>query len=112
VPRPGIVSLWLPVVAWAAVIFTLSSFPALDSGFGWDVALRKVAHVAEYAVLALLLMRAVGGAVPAFALAVAYAVSDEVHQHFVRGRHGNAVDVGIDALGVAIGIVAYARLRT
>ena len=44
--------LWLPVVAWAAVIFAFSSVPDLGTGLGgWDLVLRKIAHAAEYAVL-------------------------------------------------------------
>jgi len=105
------VSLWLPVVGWAIVIFALSSFPGLDSGLSWDFALRKVAHLTEYAVLGALVARATQQAAPAFLLGAAYAVTDEVHQHFVRGRHGSVVDVGIDAIGVALGVVAYLRLR-
>ena len=37
--------LWLPVVAWAAVIFAFSSVPASATGLGaWDHVLRKLAH--------------------------------------------------------------------
>ena len=104
--------LWLPVVAWAALIFALSSVPSLDSGLDWDFALRKVSHIAEYAVLGALLLRAVERPNAAFVLGVSYAVTDEVHQHFVRGRSGNVVDVGIDAVGVAAGILAYRRARS
>jgi VanZ family protein len=49
--------------------------------------------------------------VPAFLAAVAYSFTDELHQHFVRGRHASAVDVAIDAVGVMIGLIAWARLR-
>ncbi len=95
------------MLAWAALIFALSSIPSLNSGLGtWDTILRKLAHMSEFAVLALLLLRAVGREAPAFLLALAYAVSDEVHQHFVRGRHGSVVDVAIDAVGIAAGLVA------
>ena len=96
---------WLPVVAWAAVIFTLSSIPHLSTGLGtWDYVLRKCAHTAEYAVLALLVLRASGSYAWAWAGAVAYAASDEFHQTFVRGRHGTPIDVGIDAVGAALGL--------
>ena len=106
------ISLWLPVVAWAAVIFALSAIPSLSSGLGdWDYVLRKCAHMTEYAVLGALLLRALGREVPAFLAAVAYSVTDELHQHFVRGRHASAVDVAIDAVGVMIGLIAWARLR-
>ena len=101
---------WAPVVLWAAVIFAFSSIPSLGTGLGtWDLLLRKLAHVAEYAVLGALLVRALGGSGLAFALGVAYAVSDEVHQHFVAGRRGAPVDVLIDSVGVALGIVAWRR---
>jgi VanZ family protein len=110
--RSSVVTRWLPVLLWAAVIFALSSIPSLSSGFGaWDTILRKGAHVTEYAVLAVLLVRALEQELPAFALAVAYAATDELHQTFVRGRHGSPVDVVIDAIGVALGLAAWRRLR-
>ena len=111
--RSRIVRLWLPVAVWAALIFALSSIPSLDSGLGtWDFVLRKIAHVLEYCVLGLLLARALDGRVAAaFALAVAYAASDELHQHFVTGRHGTLRDVAIDALGIAAGVAIYVRVR-
>jgi VanZ family protein len=104
-------SLWLPVIAWAALIFTLSSIPHLGTGLGgWDLLLRKLAHVAEYAVLGLLLLRALGRELPAVAIGIAYAVTDEVHQTFVGGRHGAAYDVVIDAVGVLLGIYVLSRI--
>lgn len=114
-PRSRLLVLWLPVVAWAAVIFALSSVSSLDSGLGsWDLVLRKAAHVCEYAVLGALLVRAVGLGSPAlaFAVGVAYAASDELHQHFVPGRTGSPVDVAIDAVGLAAGIALYRSART
>jgi VanZ family protein len=103
---------WLPVIAWAVVIFAFSSVPHLGTGLGtWDTILRKCAHVTEYAILGLLLMRALGREAPAFLAGVAYAVTDEIHQHFVAGRHASPIDVAIDSTGVLIGIVAYAAAR-
>jgi VanZ family protein len=103
--------LWLPVLAWAAVIFAFSSIPSLGTGLGvWDTILRKGAHMTEYAILGLLLLRAIGREVPALAVGVAYAITDEFHQHFVGGRHASPFDVLIDAAGVAIGIFLAARL--
>jgi VanZ family protein len=64
----------------------------------------------EYAILGGLLLRALGREAPAFALGVSYAISDEVHQHFVRGRHASPVDVLIDAVGITIGILVTNRL--
>jgi VanZ family protein len=99
-------ALWAPVVAWAAVIFGLSSIPSLSTGLDtWDEVLRKGAHLTEYAVLGMLLLRALGSALPAFALGVTYAVTDEIHQHFVSGRHSSPFDVAFDACGVALGLL-------
>jgi VanZ family protein len=104
--------LWLPVVAWAALIFALSSVPDLGTGLGgWDLVLRKIAHAAEFAVLAALLVRATGRTGLSFALGVLYAVSDEIHQSFVPGRLGSPLDVAIDAAGVAVGIAVWHSLR-
>ena len=105
---PAQLRLWLPVVAWAALIFALSSIPDLGTGLGtWDLVLRKIAHAGEYAVLGALLLRAIGHAVPAFVVGVAYAVSDEIHQSFVEGRRGAPLDVLIDAAGVTAGVLAW-----
>ncbi|MDX6449546.1 MAG: hypothetical protein QOD08_2009 [Gaiellaceae bacterium] len=110
--RSRLVSLWLPVVAWAAVIFVFSSIPHLSTGLGtWDLILRKLAHATEYGILAALLLRALGRPVAAALLAVAYAASDELHQHFVSGRHAAPLDVAIDAAGVLTGIAIYLRTR-
>jgi VanZ family protein len=110
--RSRAVSFWLPVVAWAALIFALSSVPHLSSGLGtWDYVLRKCAHMTEYAILGVLLLRAFGREAPAFLAALAFAASDELHQHFVAGRHGSAVDVAIDAIGITFGLLAWTRVR-
>jgi VanZ family protein len=106
------VRLWLPVVVWAGVIFALSSVPDLGTGLGgWDLALRKVAHVAEFAVLGALLARALASPRLAAAIGALYAVSDEVHQAFVPGRMGSPFDVAIDGLGVLAGVVLWERAR-
>jgi VanZ family protein len=102
------VSSWAPVIAWAGLIFALSSVPDLGTGLGgWDLALRKVAHVAEYAILGALLARAVGRTGIAVLIGTLYAVSDELHQSFVPGRMGSPLDVAIDAVGVAVGVFAW-----
>lgn len=96
---------------WAAVIFALSSVPSLSSGLGaWDVLLRKLTHVAEYAVLGALLARALPELAALWA-GIAYAVGDEVHQAFVAGRHGSLLDVAIDASGVLAGILLVRTVR-
>jgi VanZ family protein len=107
--RRPLVTVWLPIAAWAALIFTLSSIPSLHSGLGTgDLILRKCAHVTEYAILTFLLRRAL--ATPwAAAAAFLYACSDEFHQSFVVGREGRPRDVAIDTIGIVIGLVAARR---
>ena len=79
--------------------------PDLGTGLGtWDFVLRKIAHVCEYAILGALLLRALGRAELAVAAGVAYAATDELHQHFVPGRHAALRDVAIDAAGVLAGV--------
>jgi VanZ family protein len=102
---------WLPVVLWAALIFTLSSIPDLGTGLGtWDLVLRKIAHAAEYAVLGFLLLRAIGNELAGLAGGIAYAISDEIHQSFVPGRQAAVRDVLVDAAGVAVGVYVAPRL--
>jgi hypothetical protein len=105
-------SLWAPVVVWAAVIFALSSVPNLGTGLGiWDLVLRKLAHLVEYAILGALLFRALGREPLAFAVGSAYAVTDEIHHAFVPGRAGSPLDWLIDTIGVAAGVLLLSRAR-
>ena len=102
---------WVPVVLWAGLIFALSAIPELGTGLGiWDTVLRKLAHMAEYAILGGLIVRASRSAPAAFMLASTYAVTDEFHQTFVRGRHGSPVDWLIDSVGALIGVMVAIRL--
>jgi VanZ family protein len=97
---------WAPVVLWAGLIFGLSSAPDLGTGLGtWDLVLRKIAHFCEYAIFGFLLARALGRDLVAVAAGVAYAGTDELHQHFVAGRHAAFRDVAIDAAGVVAGVL-------
>lgn len=110
--RSRALTVWLPVFAWAAVIFAFSSIPSLSTGLGtWDTVLRKGAHIAEYAILGVLLYRALGREALALAAGIAYAATDEFHQRFVHGRHSSPVDVAIDAVGLALGMLVWLRLR-
>jgi len=92
-----------------ALIFFLSHQPDLSSGLGvWDTIGRKIVHAAEYGVLCLLWFRAFRtrlrrsqAVAVAAAISVAYAVTDELHQSFIEGRHGSPIDVAIDSAGVA-----------
>jgi VanZ family protein len=112
--RPGyppFVLRWLPAIAIAALIFWLSGIPDLHATTGWvDIVLRKGAHMTVYAALAVACLRGARDARIAFALAVAYAITDEFHQTFVAGRHGTPRDVLIDAVGAALGLLAVRRL--
>lgn len=130
---------WLPLLLWAALIFTASGdaqsairssriigplvrwlFPHLSEPTVEDVvfAVRKAAHVTEYAVFAWLVWRVRRrpvrnetrpwqwrDALVAWAVVAAYAVSDELHQALVPPRQGSPWDVLLDALGGALGLL-------
>jgi len=116
-----IASLLLPPLVVMAVIFLLSAQPGLSSHTQFDFVLRKLAHITEYAVLTLCWWRALRGlgatrdnrsaVIVAVLIALAYSVTDEFHQTFVKDRHGTPVDVLIDSIGIAIA-AAYARRRS
>jgi VanZ family protein len=92
-----------PPLGLMSVIFALSAQPDLDSGLGTvDYVARKLVHMAEFGGLWLLWSRALRHERPlaAAVIAVGYAITDEVHQSYVDGRHGTPVDVAIDAVGV------------
>ena len=81
--------------------------------------MRKLGHLGVFGILALLLLHALAGTTAwrrpwawAFALTVLYAASDELHQEFVAGRHLSALDVGIDATGALIALVATGIIRS
>ncbi len=103
-----IVSLWGPVVLFAATLFLLSAQRQIPlAEHVWDKAL----HAVGYGAFALLVIRACHGGfgplVPkatalAFALTVGYGITDEFHQSFVPGRDSSALDVVADAVGFAL----------
>ena len=112
---------WAAPIAWMGLIFYLSSradYPSLLPS-GWGDAQSILAHLAIYAVLALLWERALRTAgirrplLWAFAIATLYGVSDEFHQRFVPGRSGNGFDVATDAVAaaLALSIATWARRR-
>lgn len=132
---------WLPVIVWASFIFSMSTDgfsaehtqgwiePAIRfvlPGLGAEAVqlahevIRKLAHVSEYLVFAVLLdrawrldapSRAVRPALAAFALAALYSLSDEAHQVYVASRGASLVDCGIDSIGAAIGAFVAVRLH-
>lgn len=113
---------WLPVVLWAGLIFTFSAQSNLRFAQAdvVDFVVRKAGHMAEFGVLAVLLWRALTSSgiaraiVWSWVVTAAYAGSDEFHQAFIAGRHASPVDVGIDAAGALIALlalVAWLRLR-
>jgi len=130
---------WLPVALWMGLIFVMSS----DFGSGAHTSaileplilwikpnaspeeiervhflVRKSAHLSEYAVLALLLLRAIKlslrptarrwswqRAAVALLIAATYAATDEWHQSFVPSRTADLNDVLIDSSGALIGLM-------
>jgi VanZ family protein len=78
----------------------------VDDKEGATLALRKLAHAAEFGTLALLLRAALGflkrgtAHALAFAIAGANAIADEWHQRFTPGRVGSLQDVFIDFGGI------------
>jgi VanZ family protein len=117
---PGVrrlASTWLPPLAWMAIIFAFSARHGGGHLPAAEVVLRKLAHVAEYLILTLLLLRALQRsgvalvAPVAIAAALAYACSDEWHQSFVPGRTATPRDVAIDGAGIALAVLAATRMR-
>jgi VanZ family protein len=74
---------------------------------------RKLAHLTEYALLAVLLHRAVARerrrwtiriVAGVIAVGALYAASDEFHQQFVATRGPSAADVLLDTVGATVGL--------
>lgn len=106
------VSMWLPVVAYMAGIFILSSLesgPDLPGLLGWD----KLKHYLIYAGLGTLLVRTIRRsqarwslttvALTAVSVASAYGLTDEFHQLYVPVRHCDIMDWAADILGSITG---------
>jgi VanZ family protein len=100
-----------PAIAWAALLFTLSSIPNLSSPVhlsSWD---DKWEHLLAYLPLGWLLMRSFSlerqGRRNAYwqmiVTGVLFGVSDEIHQYFVPGRFMDWRDAVADAVGVILG---------
>lgn len=83
-----------------------------------DWCMRKAAHVTEYFLLTGLLLGALsdpkartGRSWVAWCAAVAYAMTDELHQALVPGRHATWGDIGWDAGGAGLAVILH-RIRT
>jgi VanZ family protein len=128
---------WLPVLVWMILIFIGSTdllSAAHTSRFigpflrwfspdvseatiaGIQLTVRKLAHLTEYAVLAVLLCRVfrlyrarIFASV--FIVAALYAALDEFHQSFVATRTASAWDVTIDCIGALVGLSLYSLFR-
>lgn len=95
-------------VALMALIFAFSAMPAGNEHHSTlMLVIRKLAHFGEYFALTVLwwwaLKTRIGGQralLPAMAIAIGYAITDEFHQTFVSGRTGTPRDVLIDSAGV------------
>ena len=108
---------WISVVAWTALIFTVSSIPgqALPS-VGVPHA-DKAAHIIEYGILGFLLTRAISGSFRKIGLAKIIisviiitslcAILDEWHQQYIPGRNCDLFDFFADLIGVNIGMLLY-----
>jgi len=112
---------WVPVIVWAGLIFALSAQANLSlvPDAGLDFVVRKFGHTVVFGILALLLWRALAATTRwrgpwawGLALAVLYAATDELHQAFVETRHPSILDVGIDAAGALIAVVAVGVIRS
>jgi len=108
---------WGAAVLLMLAIFVLSSrTPAELPDFGWaDRVLKKGGHMLGYGLLALSYwhgMRRQAHHKPlAWALAVLYGATDELHQAFVPGRHPSAVDLLLfDSTGAALALWLGRRL--
>ncbi len=114
--KKNFIILWLPVFLYAGAIFYLSSIPQVPLPISFPF-LDKLIHIAEYAILGLLLARAIKKTY-SFAsfkklclliagIAFVYGLSDEFHQAFVPGRMVSLGDALFDGLGGWLGALIY-----
>jgi VanZ family protein len=109
-------------LALMGLIYAFSAMPSDGTDHGvLMLILRKLTHFGEYFALTGLwwwaLRTRIGGRralLPAVAIAIGYAVTDEIHQTFVNGRVGTPRDVLIDSAGAltAAWLISRARNRT
>ena len=102
-----------------ALLFAASATP--DPGIVTESLSDKFLHIAAYAPLGFLFLRALAGgrlaaitwprALAAVALSVLYGFTDEIHQLYVPGRTADPLDLLADGVGAAIGAAALASLK-
>ena len=115
------IELWLPVIAYMAMLFGFSSLSTLPSPPA-DFSFYDV-HIAAYAGLGALTARATGkglrnvswrAVIGAILISSAYGVTDEYHQLYTPGRSFDVLDMAADAIGSIIGasaVGAWSRIR-
>ena len=107
----------LPALLYLAFIWGMSSVQATDLQGDVD---DRLAHLGEYALLALLLVFALTAFDPervhakpllvTGAISIGWGVLDEIHQSWVPGRDSSVRDVAFDALGTAAALALVAWL--
>lgn len=107
---------WLPVVAYVALIFVVSAQPGLHPPVRFQNS-DKLAHLAEYGLLGLLLGRALRASLPGrswlfvsmltLGLGLGVGAADEVFQSFVPGRDSTVFDWLADGMGLTFAQLAY-----
>lgn len=109
---------WLPALLWATIIFYFSAqerAPQVSKNEGTQLAIQKIGHATEYAILAFLVHRALrrshqftprNAALIAALIAGTYGITDEFHQYFVPGRYCMVSDMAIDATGGVLAMTA------
>ena len=114
---------WLPALVWAVAISAVSHIPAPEIQKAVDavpIALDIAYHVIVFGVMGALgywaASRHLGQSskwsyLAGLGFAIGYGAVDEVHQTFVSGRSSAAEDVGYDALGATVAIVAIFAVR-
>jgi VanZ family protein len=115
--KPTPLRLWGPFIFWVLLIFAFSSYPKAiipqSKYFSWD----KLAHLVEFGILGYLSARALRfSGIPWLAgryaritviFGLLYAISDELHQLYVKGRYASAYDVVADFIGVILGCTIF-----
>jgi VanZ family protein len=105
---------WMPVFLWMGIIYLLSATPNLGINYKWGFFLRKLAHIIEYFILVILLWRAlkitfswdkIKTYLWSGTLSLFFAVSDELHQHYVATRCPSVTDVLIDTTGIMLALI-------